>query len=304
MPIFTKLHCLDIRNIGFLDDISLKCFLQAPLSRLAMNVANGSAVNLLSQRGCIQTLKTLLCIRPWPQTENDNVLGFLANNPRLAKLSLHVPNHTPSLDERILRLLSTNFTSLSSLSVRWNSNSDLEDSILIQLAQIQSLEQLHIRLNNEDHPYDLWPINHSRMREALYSLPSLKRIAFSSDSYPITTSDLADIDRYYEAQALQDEVSAAMFEDDPEFENIGPEDAKEILWRRQHEKAMLREAKKYVEVMPKLEWIYFGQLGMEIHKNWKGQRCVRVVEGRNNFPSNYKFLRETFEWEGVTEYAN
>jgi hypothetical protein len=42
------------------------------------------------------------------------------------------------------------------------------------------------------------------------------------------------------------------------------ESFREQAWERVHRKRVLAEAEKYVREMPRLEWLYFGQISMGI----------------------------------------
>lgn len=85
------------------------------------------------------------------------------------------------------------------------------------------------------------------MRIHLSKLSSLRKIAFSRDSYKnsIRVLDLPSA-AYYEDKLFQVEGS----------------NNQDKTWERIHCQRMLAEANTYVSMMPKLEWLYFGQLPM------------------------------------------
>lgn len=82
-------------------------------------------------------------------------------------------------------------------------------------------------------------------------LTRLERMAFSRDSY--TSLGLVDIESYYVDTGID-----------------------ETQWESQHQGMVSVEADKYVWVLPKLEWLYFGQLPIR-HGERRGGRERKMV---------------------------
>ena len=82
-------------------------------------------------------------------------------------------------------------------------------------------------------------------------LTRLERVAFSRDSY--TSPGLVDIESYYVDTGID-----------------------ETQWESQHQGMVSVEADKYVRVLPKLEWLYFGQLPIR-HGERRGGRERKMV---------------------------
>lgn len=63
-------------------------------------------------------------------------------------------------------------------------------------------------------------------------------------------------------------------------------------WERGHRQRMLDEAKKYIDVMPKLQWLYFGQIPMGVVSDQRGPKTVRpLFEERDDC---YTLLKRMF----------
>lgn len=64
-------------------------------------------------------------------------------------------------------------------------------------------------------------------------------------------------------------------------------------WERRHRQRMLAEANKYVDILPKLVWMYFGELPMEVEPaDQIGPSVVRPLsDGRD---SCYTLLKRIF----------
>ncbi|KAL8684325.1 MAG: hypothetical protein Q9218_008339, partial [Villophora microphyllina] len=78
-------------------------------------------------------------------------------------------------------------------------------------------------------------------------MPVLEKMAFNRDGYPIEDPMLSPYDYY--SQPYQEGSAFA------------------ARWERNHRKRMLIEVNKYVNVMPKLEWMCFGKIPMKVDLN-------------------------------------
>ena len=121
------------------------------------------------------------------------------------------------------------------------------------------------------------------MRSQLSTMPLLKKLAFSRDSYH--NGVYRDCDRYYETGVL------------------GPEHFLRPDWTREmfekgHRERIVAIAAEYVEKMPRLEWLYFGQIPMDVR--WCAVTNRRMphalVTERDDC---WTMLREMFGWKGI-----
>jgi hypothetical protein len=118
----------------------------------------------------------------------------------------------------------------------------IPNSALEIIGSLKSLEQVSLSAGEQFGWRHSWLIDHNAMRRTLANLTGLRKMAFSRDSY--TYPGLAGVESYYEA--------------------LIPAEMDEALWESQHRDMILAEADKYVRILSKLEWLYFGQLPMQV----------------------------------------
>jgi hypothetical protein len=253
---FPCLRRLRLDNIQFLEAASLNALLEGNLVSL---VADTERTPIHSQcfqsRGTIRTLETFV----WAtfHIPADHPLDFLKANSQLSKLSL--PSSAPPvfLETRLLPLLSSSFRNLSSLSLVWE-GVEIPDLALEIIGTLQGLQQVHLSAGVQIGWKHDWLIDHESMRKYLVSLPHLHTVAFSRDSYD-NMVEWIDVAHYYERRHV--DYTAVVLKED---ENLDTADSMAAVWERLHRDRMLDEATAYVDALPKLEWLYIGQLPMSV----------------------------------------
>lgn len=210
----------------------------------------------MQTRGTIRSLEALDFVAWGNDTEP--LLRFLEANTQLSMLSLQQPDwdeYYPAvfLEEELLPLLSHSFWKLTSLSLYWEEPL-ISESALEIISSLTSLEQIHLSAGKPPMSQPYFPINHNVMRKHLQKIALLKKIAFSNDAY---SSGLdGSHDRYYYDKVLP--------EGEPTVTDRG---AREDIWEQSHLARMLEEAHGYGQLMPQLEWLFFGQIQMGFEKN-------------------------------------
>lgn len=121
----------------------------------------------------------------------------LRANPQIPKLAIPIANETELLDTKILPLLVSSFTALTSLNLVWRGLSIPESSIEM-IGSLTSLEQIHLSAGDQHGWRHNWLIDHELMRQHLGKLPNLKRIAFSRDSYNFDSLSQWEVECYYQ----------------------------------------------------------------------------------------------------------
>jgi hypothetical protein len=205
-------------------------------------------------RGTIHSLETFV----WYsfRLPPDQSLGFLRSNIQLSKLKVFFAAPPILLEEQLLPLLSRSFSRLKSLSLVWD-DTFIPDSALELISSLQSLEQICLSAGQQYGWKHSWLIDHNSMRRNLAKLTRLRKIAFPRDSYNPRTGSL-DIESYYEVRIPGLENDETLWEDMRRGVKL------EQIWERQHQHMILVEANKYIRMLPKLEWLYFGQLPMGV----------------------------------------
>lgn len=279
LPQFPSLRKLKIGHFEFADSSSLNALLGSNL-RLLIADTEGSAIHkeCFQKRGTIRSLESFA----WESfnIRADHPLDFLLANTQLSRLAVSYPTPPAFLENELLPLLSSSFTSLRSLSLKWQ-GTIIPDSALEIISTIKSLEQIHLSAGFQHGWRHDWLIDHEAMRRHLILLPNLKRIAFSRDSYDNHFS-WSSVERYYVDKVYH--LEEAEFSDDDEGGEAasGDNDGDDLKWERLHREHMEFEAMNYISVMPKLEWIYLGQIPM----------CIMVPrtpgQARYPFPQSKK----------------
>ena len=182
---------------------------------------------------------------------------------------------SPTLQSNIVPLLVDRFQDLTSLSLIWAGVS-IPDSALGKVGSLKTLSQIHLSTGNQFGWKHDWLINHKSLRRYLGALPLLQKIAFSRDSYNILFP-MSPKGSYYS-----------------EVERIG------TTGESQHCQWMFDEASKYVSVIARLEWIYFGQILMNVATSDRTTtRSVRALsEERDScYTLQKKMFGGTADWD-------
>jgi hypothetical protein len=275
-PRFPRLCYLELSRLVFKDYATLGALVHDGIR--VLNVCGDTELTkkFFSTRGRIPSLKVFVWDGPEsPPTE------FLQSNVQLSKLSMgyRLPN---DVIEELLPILSSSFYTLTSLYICWHSDS-IPDSALKTIATLKTLRQLHLTAGEQLGWRHSWLINHNKMLKILSPLSSLEKLAFSRDTYQHKRYNSQPTETYYFDMVI-------------DLEQRGDETAP--AWEEMHRNRMLREADKYVWEMPKLTWLYFGQLPMEVKSRSDGSRWpVPLSEERDDC---WTLLKQMFGWkEGV-----
>ena len=252
---FPCLTQLELEGMIYPDCRTLSTFLgvesECRLRVLQVDTERDEMTSLFFEnRGMIPSLETFVWASHLPA---DHTLGFLRCNSQLFKLDISSATNPTLLEERLLPLLSRSFSRLRSLRLVWE-GTFIPDSALETISSLKSLEQICLSAGEQFGPRCDWLIDHDAMQRNLAKLTGLRKMAFSRDSYP--TPDLTDIDCYY-SWRIPTDVDGQLWED-----IVRQEVVPEQVWESQHREMILVEANKYLQILPNLEWLYFGQLPM------------------------------------------
>ncbi len=281
---FPRLRTLKIGHILFKTDFILEALLNAPLMTLMIrNPGNPLIVQCTRARENIRTLETLV----YEGLISADSFDFLKANQHISSLSFALPNPAYLIEGKLLPLLSSSFTALRSLRLTWNEEITIMSTLVLQMISIlKSLEQICLSAGHQFGWRHSWAIDHELMRKYLSLLPELKRIVFSRDSYE---GSERGIEFYYEDRIL----SQPLLEAYPEWE-----DTHEALWELSHRQMVLDEANLYVSMIPKLEWMFLGQLPVEIRRQQNMDEDVASFQIMSERDDCWTLLRRMF---GVKE---
>ena len=294
VPEFPKLHTLDLgiqckpsRSVltGLLRANIRK--LQAPVDKMYMRKG-------FREQGQIVPLEIFIWNEPH-LSEQSNV-GFLRANTQITNLMLPCTASSEFLCQELLPLLSTSFWHLKSLHLQWPEATTTIPTVALQLiSTITTLEQLQLSAGCRFGWRHDWLINHEEMRRYLGFLQGLKKLAFSRDTYPVRVDFpeviILDSERdgvYYELRTI------------PTTGNIrlGVSE-KEKAWEKRHARMIRAEAIKYAELLPRLAWMFLGQIPMAaIDVDSMAQRQIVQLGGRRP-NSCFRELTEMFGWKDM-----
>lgn len=296
VPAFPKLHTLTISTMECLNYRSLVNLLCAPLSRLSIGVYNTVAGDSLAQIGQIPTLMSLELMESWKESQNESILRFLGVNSQLIQLSLTLADNTPLLDECVLEVLSARSKNLSSFALHWDGKyDDLTDQFFRHVTEIQSLSQLSLTLKSNPDISIYPPVDHDRMRDLICQFPNMEVFVLAGDSYH-TWKDETEKVHYHcsDDDELGDDLVEELFDGDLDLVYDWQFDDRQTIWERYNKQVMVKEADKDIALLPRLRWIYFGQLDMHVVRDHTGQRSVVVKEDHEISPLIDKFRRRAF----------
>ncbi|KAF6836282.1 hypothetical protein CPLU01_03780 [Colletotrichum plurivorum] len=128
----------------------------------------------------------------------------------------------------------------------------VSESALAAIGSLDSLEQLCLTAGS------------------LKGLKRLKRLAISRDTYPVPLN-LEEPEYYYEIKLAdpEDHKLAKKRNWMNELEPIEDPDSETVyeidqIWEYAHRYRMFKQAEKYAEVIPTLEWVYCGEWPMKL----------------------------------------
>lgn len=216
-----------------------------PLSVFVTPHSPDTAMDIeLGRRGCIKSLSSFVWnsrgVSDDLPMRNGNWYNFLKANTQLQKIRLAQPICPSFLEESVLPLLRLSFRNLTSLSLAWHGDS-IPYSALSIISRIRSLTQVHLTAAIAT-SVPRWVIDHTAMQKYLSRLPQLRKIAFTNDSYRISTVDISRI-------------------------NATPSRRRASTRARIHYPKRLADANRYWELMSNLNWMYIGGFQLTFCKN-------------------------------------
>lgn len=262
----------------------------------------------LDDHGNMPTLKSFV----WTSLAADEgwPMQFLSDNTQLETLSLTWP---PAflMDQKLLPLLRNGFLHLLLLEIGYDESVITVPGLAFEaIASIKTLEQLHWTAGREFGTAHTWVIDHAAIRRCVKQLPNLKTLALSRDTYGEQHGLDVNNEFYYEdgwiSPEPQNVVEACILDcivfgprdpiaapaDDPEEQSA----RFKCAWEMIHRRRILQLGNKYVNLRykggPKLEFLYFGQLPMEVTHGWYGYRARAVTERRDEC---YALLQRMFK---------
>ena len=280
-PRFPSLRHLRLAFLKFADECYLRELVHDELNSLDVNTTSTSVSSeFFDRRGWVPALQTFV----WNSSHlpESQSLAFLEANPQISKLS--IPSAAPAtlLEDRVLPLLAQSFSNLTSLSLVWAGQS-IPFQAMESITQITTLQQMHLSAGFQIGWRHDWLIDHQIMRRYLRDLPLLRKIAFSRDS--CSNGITPTCERYY--------VDGLRSMEDVMNRNHTREDFEE-----DHRQWILREADDYLEEMPRLEWLYFGQIPMDVEQSLEtGRRIARPLATERD--GCWTLLQEMFGWKGL-----
>ncbi|KAI1080606.1 hypothetical protein F5B20DRAFT_539874, partial [Whalleya microplaca] len=225
---FPSLRFLNISCLS-LDVSALRSLIASSkvLSTLVVTYSDPVIVNFLNSYGHMQSLKAL--ILKDVRSPDAMPLKFLWRNRHINGFALEQAQPPKPLTA-ILLMLAT-IPNLRVLSITWD-GSDVKRPHYAMMSNFKSLESLHFTDARMDMLDSGWLISHDLMLSVLSPLKTLKNLYFTNDSY-------------CEVHAVESDY----------WTNIN---------ERLHRIRMIRHIGSYVAALPQLEYIYVGQLSLNI----------------------------------------
>lgn len=297
LPRFAALRSLTLYKVGLKNSYLLSSLVQDGLHILDVDTeASPVYADFFRQRGSIRSLTTFV----WDtfQLPIHHQIDFLRANPQVSKLAISHAAPKELVEKSILPLLVSSFTALTSLDLKWMGLS-VSESALEMISLVTTLEQIHLSAGNQFGWRHDWLIDHEIMRKYLARLPSLKRVAFSRDSYNFHDTDPSEVESYYQdkivfsgnPRTLHQHLIAtgqpARSVGDLQMGRVG-------IWEETHLEHITSEALLYMDAVKKLEWMYIGQLPIQCFRDPKNS--IRPAAERD---SCWTLLRKMFG--GTTE---
>lgn len=262
---------------------SLTSLLQSPrLSTLAVNFKDPISRNCMDLVGCLPSLETLI----WNGYDLPVTVSVqsIESNSQLTKFGM-LYSQPPALLERVVFALMS-CSNLKTLSLVWDGTT-IPRSTLTSLAQLTSLEELHISAGMQTGWRHDWFVDHDTIRNILYPLRKLKILAILRDSYQMNDSLLiTEPDAYYEYRI----PSADEYADFVEHQQLADDDrtleSMHDVWEKLHARRMTQQAEKYAAIFPDLQWLFIGQLGFTSQQFPDGRKeaVLSFPERKEDFP--------------------
>ncbi|KAH7394519.1 hypothetical protein BKA66DRAFT_456598 [Pyrenochaeta sp. MPI-SDFR-AT-0127] len=232
--------------------------------------------------GRLPHLETLV----WRFSSREDVdMKFLSDNCHIRKLMVHGPVNSRVLGNQLLPTLSRSFRYLTSLSLFWDDFTVSQQSLNL-ISTLTSLEQLRLGALTSSGWDCEWVIDHYAIQTALRPLIRLRKLALNRDTYEVY-HDLGygDVDpvHYYEMQRPRSyQVLLRVAYEETDADRLLFDEFLKEKWEEQHRQDMLCIASQYGDIFPELEWIFLGQLPMEIEVGKSGKKNVVLLSYDRN----------------------
>ncbi|KAG6997818.1 hypothetical protein G7Y79_00037g073360 [Physcia stellaris] len=267
VPRFDKLLHARFEGCLLVDSTVLKALIRDGLETLALHIDDRSTADFFKSRGTVPSLKTLVV----PFLKELESLDFVMANPQLSKFNVSYDGAANLIESQLLPNLSKSFSNLTSLGLVWSENS-ISETALRHISSLSTLQQLHLSAGHRFGWRHDWLIDHILMRKHLSRLQGLHKLAFSRDTY-VRDAQLAqvhagqhhfEVEHYYELKLLPDDVKndnlETVYDDSGDYDKA----AGDRLWEEWHRDCVLEEAQEYKNILPRLTWLYFGQIQMHV----------------------------------------
>ena len=268
IPKFPCLRNLHLQLLEEADASLIDAFFPAKLVNLRIIGGTSLLDKAISSCGQIPSLEALSIRHHTP--------SFLQANPQLLKVDFDRAELSPiSLETQILPSLS-NLSNLTSLRISWPKLcSQLPEKGLQLIGSLRNLTQLCISCGRVDGWRRNWEVDHSAIRQNLSPLRVLQRLALCGDTYS-PGSRPTDLSRYYvDTFAVVEDLG---YPPGMPLGNV-PLSVRTLMldcqigksyWEKAHRKKVISEGMAYIDVFPRLEWIYLGERAM----------CIEEVDGQ------------------------
>jgi hypothetical protein len=272
----------------------------AEVSLRSLNITpkGGQIVDFLATRGYIPSLIELH-LTHW-RTRETGTLSFLRANTQLQIFTASSSILPSFLEAQLLPDLASSFRSLTTLALTWD-DTEISELSLQTIGSIVALKKLWISAGEQFGWRHNWEIDHKTLLRAFKPLLNLEYLAFSRDSYMLDASlrlgngtPMFRVDEYYNTFVLPGYGRYEMYLHSDEVDRMEVANEQErtelqqVAWERWHRKKIVGIANQYVDTLPNLDWLYFGQLPMKVvmrvkqrksgkRKNTQGTEKRRIV---------------------------
>lgn len=286
VPQFPQLRNLVLSNVKMSDQTLLDAFIppdgEGRLRSLSLESVSGDYIRaFLTRRGHVESLRSFNS-----ETINSDDISFLAANPQLTSFTTPHANSPKLLDSQILPVLTT-FRHLTSLHLVWQADT-IGLAALELIGSIHTLKHLWLSAGIQSGTNRSWIVDHRIMLAALKPLRMLEKLVLTRDSYELRHPEiLAHL--YYEVQELPiavtvedilgpDESSGEdVVEDEDRWAHEALRDVK--AWEKWHRNRMQRYATYYSRALPKLGFVFLGQVPMAVY----GYKHTRGADYRDKY---------------------
>ena len=313
IPHFPRLRYLRYSSLSVRDSPYLRALASDNLQALQLGINSSSFIaQFFRARGLIPSLNTLVWYTYYP--EELHLLDFLRENTHISKLDFPNPQQDIFLETQLLPLLASSFTRLTSLSLGWG-DTHISPSALRVISTIHSLQQIHLHLWLDEGSMHDWLDRHRSLQSFLCRLTRLRKLAFGGSFCDYTTPsvssasgsavediDPAEWDEEIDSEQWDEEIDPAKLDEDisstDEDEDEDEDDSEDP-----HQLQILSLANEYVAILPELEWLYMGELQIDVVKSSNlRHRAARVLTKAGRTPyhtavERWTLMRELFGWE-------